>query len=390
MNRFPLLLLIQLSLLLSCENDKPISTNHRRIEINLTDAVKFMECSEIMHLNRFVNLETNEKCLIGGIDKVLLVDTFLYVLDREITKSLYVFNDKGRFIKKLSSQGKGPREYLSLSDVVYDKWMNKLFVLDRGGAKLLVFNLTGDLLDVVNLDDGYSFLRVLDKDKFVFYSNYTSHKNKQFTISLKNGEIVKAFRDVPPGQMSYGYSHDVFCKSSDSCLFSLPLDNKIYKISNKDNAVFASLEFSGKFIDTIEVKKLPFNEIIKIIRKDTEDKIITQAKDLMLVDHMLYFSFVYLYNEYSLIYDLKDERVVDCGVLLPDSDHLFIGDRTPVGQTCDELIFTLNPFENMSRYKRLKSMTDYRAGLKKYQGVFENKNTNQESNPSLLLFKINK
>jgi hypothetical protein len=160
-----------------------------------------------------------------------------------------------------------------------------------------------------------------------------------------------------------------------------------YSISNEAIEIVATLDFNGKFIDTEEIMDLSHDKIDRILMNDKKNEIIGEMKNILLADQILYLSFVYLFNEYNLIYDLKNEQVVDCGVLLPDINHLFIGGRTPVGQTADELIFALDPSENISRFERLSSMDEYREGTKKYQKLFESINRNIEGNPALLFFK---
>jgi hypothetical protein len=204
-----------------------ITDSKRQIKLELIDEVKYVNCSDVLTLSKYICLETTEECLIGKIDNVLLIDSFLYVLDKDLSKSIYVFDYEGTFLKKLSNEGKGPGEYASLSCMAYDKWTKEILVLDRTGRKLMKFNLKGDILESVGLEDGYSFFRVLDEEKIVFFSNYSSYENKQFSICLKNGQLVRKFWSMPLGQKGYGIMDDIFSKHTDSCIFSIPYDNKI-------------------------------------------------------------------------------------------------------------------------------------------------------------------
>jgi hypothetical protein len=77
-------------------------------------------------------LENNENCLIGRISEFQVFDGYIYVLDKSIAKSLFVFDMDGRFIRKIGNLGRGPGEYVQLYDFTLDTDNQFIFLLDFG------------------------------------------------------------------------------------------------------------------------------------------------------------------------------------------------------------------------------------------------------------------
>ena len=77
-------------------------------------------------------LETKEECLIGHVSELQVFDGYIYILDMSISKSLFVFDTNGHFIRKIGSLGNGPGEYKQLNDFTLDPENGFIFLLDFG------------------------------------------------------------------------------------------------------------------------------------------------------------------------------------------------------------------------------------------------------------------
>ena len=79
---------------------------------------------------RTIILETNKDCLIGHINGLQAFDGCIYVHDMLDANSLFVFDMNGRFIRKIGNKGKGPGEYMRVSDFTLDTENKFIFLLD--------------------------------------------------------------------------------------------------------------------------------------------------------------------------------------------------------------------------------------------------------------------
>ena len=93
-------------------------------------------------------LETNKECLIGLVNDFQVFDNRIYVLDILYTKSLYVFDMDGRFIRKIGCLGQGPGEYIFLEDFTIDTENRFIFLLDNG-KRVHKYDLNGQYISTI-------------------------------------------------------------------------------------------------------------------------------------------------------------------------------------------------------------------------------------------------
>lgn len=58
-----------------------------------------------------IPLETSDSCLLVDVEKIVHVDSLLYVFDSR-RPALYVFDEKGAFVRQISRWGDGPGDHL--------------------------------------------------------------------------------------------------------------------------------------------------------------------------------------------------------------------------------------------------------------------------------------
>ena len=76
-------------------------------------------------------LETSQDCLIGSVNELQVFDGCIYLLDRAVAKSLFVFDREGRFIRKIGGLGYGPGEYVQILDFTIDTEKRFIFLQDQ-------------------------------------------------------------------------------------------------------------------------------------------------------------------------------------------------------------------------------------------------------------------
>jgi hypothetical protein len=110
--------------------------------------------SSIFKKGKTIILETSDECLIGAIDGIQVVDNLLFIIDRTITNTLFVFDKDGHFIRKIGTQGKGPGEYLQVADFTVDSLKKEIYLLDSFLRKINKYKIdTGEFLNSIVLDN---------------------------------------------------------------------------------------------------------------------------------------------------------------------------------------------------------------------------------------------
>ena len=77
---------------------------------------------------------------------LIVHDNMYYVIDPYHTSKIYRFNQNGRYMNSIGSRGRGPNEYLYLTDVMVDNYGN-VAIFSTGTNALLTYSPDGLLLE---------------------------------------------------------------------------------------------------------------------------------------------------------------------------------------------------------------------------------------------------
>lgn len=134
-------------------------------EIDNTDVFNIVEC---------IPLDNQEQCLLADVNKVLYFDNEYYVLDNKVRKSVFVFDEKGIFQRKIGVLGHGHGEYPNISDFTIDEEKRNLVILS-GPSRIYVYDLEGNFLVSKDLGKSYIWNIISTKDGFIGSTNYLTY-----------------------------------------------------------------------------------------------------------------------------------------------------------------------------------------------------------------------
>ena len=241
-----------------CKNhtkNKPeiAQSSNEIIEINIEelDAKKNISYSSVFKSIKLLPLETNDDCLIGSIDKIVIHNDIVFVLDKRIGKALFLFNLDGRFIRKIGSVGKGSGEYMSPSSFTIDTENDQILILDR--MKILVFSFDGKLMKELPIERRNAPFSIenLNGVTYVNHLPNTQSENSFMLSALdENGHLMKTwlstdtyskgFRQqfVTGNQLFKAKDNIKYCKQFMDTIFSVQnLQVKPYITLVSDNAI---------------------------------------------------------------------------------------------------------------------------------------------------------
>jgi hypothetical protein len=164
---------------MSC-NEKNIRNN----DIIVVDSSKAKPgfLSEIVDSISYIKLETSDSCLIGYINRIKYYDKHYYIYDHR-AKTIYIFDETGKFVKKFNKYGQGPEEYLWVNSFANDN-DGLLHIHDQESAKILIYDTAGNFVSKVNTnrkDYPRDFICLGDK-----YMLYMPDKN----IGARQGAFI--------------------------------------------------------------------------------------------------------------------------------------------------------------------------------------------------------
>lgn len=112
--------------------------------------------------------------VFGEVRKIDFFKEHIYLIDYARQKRIFKIDSKGAIVKILDKYGKGPKEYMDITDISIDKINGYLHVLDNMNQHIQIY------------DENFRFLKTLKLDKSAF--SLAVQGNRLF-LDKKNAEL---------------------------------------------------------------------------------------------------------------------------------------------------------------------------------------------------------
>lgn len=176
-------------------------------------------------------LETSDSCLLVDVEKIVHVDSLLYVFDSR-RPALYVFDEKGAFVRQISRWGDGPGDHLLISDFMVDKNQQTIGLLSPNGY-MGIYDLCGKFIrqDVLPAKPNYYAVASLSPDRWVFWSCVREDEDGITVVGKDSLNTVSGFwrndRILDMGSLNPFYEYH------DNVYFATAYQNTVYKLTKK-------------------------------------------------------------------------------------------------------------------------------------------------------------
>lgn len=158
---------------------------------------------QIIEKCRLIKLETDSKCLIGNIDKILFSDSDIIIVDKSIAKSVYVFDMNGRFKNKVSRVGNASNEFLKLVDV-YIGPESEICLDDNSKHTIMAFAHDGRFLYSKDNPISNFEMNYINDNRYAIYSSFNLSmdgnrkiEKSNYAIVDKNLKLIYTFGEEP-------------------------------------------------------------------------------------------------------------------------------------------------------------------------------------------------
>jgi len=185
----------------------------------------------------FIALETTENNLIGYISKIKIVQNKIFVLDAVISKTLQVYDLKGRYLQQVGAIGNGPGEYTTPNNFYIDGLNNVLLIINQSKSQIIEYDLNTLSYKKTYLAPFYfASAQPVSNGHFVWYQpmGYEMKRIKYYLqITERTLEDVTNYHypiDFPTS-LGLPSSQDVFYEYEDRSFFFLMHNPIIYEIT---------------------------------------------------------------------------------------------------------------------------------------------------------------
>jgi hypothetical protein len=202
------------------------------IDFKIQSKVSFFDIFSRIDL---IPLETLDESIIQEINKIILFNKRIYILDKK-QMAVLAFSDTGKFLFKIKNIGNGPGEYSLLYDFDINRFTNKLELLNPRGT-LLTYDLDGKFEESISIPlvASHKFIDI-SNDTILFFTEYEPTKLAFYSRRLSR--IVKttfSFPDVINHTPLISIrTTSPFCLYNNNLLFSLGYSSNVYYLKGND------------------------------------------------------------------------------------------------------------------------------------------------------------
>lgn len=172
----------------------------------------------------YLPLETTEECLIGQIDKLESDDSCIFIFDRTNQAILRFSQKDGSFLNKFGSQGRGPGEFIGITDMSLNKQKKEICLIDFSLFKLMFYTYNGDLIREEPLYYVYNQIAFLG-DRIVLHTEFNENT---MAPSVNNNRLVLAEADQEPLYVGFAFPEGFEDNFSQGSNAFTTCDGKVY------------------------------------------------------------------------------------------------------------------------------------------------------------------
>lgn len=256
--------LISLWMVLCCAifivSCKPLESKPNEIVLNLNPSSKPLESSPSYARAKIIRLETSSSCLLSGIKRIRMTDSFIFVLD---FNNLYAFTRQGKFVTQIGEQGEGPEEYLVLSSFYVDDNKKQVTIIDDFKNKLLNYDFTGKFISAVSVPlksfQSCCNVQLTSDNKLLCFHMMDMHDTKAYSLfDLNKNKVMGQYFSYQPitvDNYMYAFSWFPMASSANEIDMIMPICDTIFTYSA------SSASFYPKYIIETPQKMAPKHRI---------------------------------------------------------------------------------------------------------------------------------
>ena len=211
-----------------------------------------------------------------------------------------IYDEKGTFIKRIDSRGKGKIE--TPTDILINEENNQLWICDSR-YKLNKYTLQGDFIESVQFSVPFIKIISVDKQRFLVYESLLA-ENREHLFSLYTDGLNEIKSFVEKGKISRkspSYPPSLFTKDLDGNVYVLLGEKQmIYKYKDENLEPFISLNFQGDFLteDKYPTQGFSDEQMSEIIK---QNKYIYAIRNFGALSQKLFFKTIGKETMYYLI-----------------------------------------------------------------------------------------
>jgi len=170
-------------------------------KIDISDGDSIISLQDIFHNIAYCKLETDTSYLVGESNKVLIIGDSIFI---STGTSIYLFNKQGKYINKLNALGKGPGEYLGISDILIDEVGKKVLLLNAGHQKVIEYDYNFNYIKEFGIERYAMNFAMADNRTVLFHcGNDDGDRESGKFLLFKDGKKMSEMKTIDGNKANY-------------------------------------------------------------------------------------------------------------------------------------------------------------------------------------------
>ena len=360
--------------------------NTTRIYFDFTKHMEDIHSIDLIKNYKLIPLETSDSVIIGKIDKAILYKDKIYIATFYSAQAVYIFNLQGKFLHKISKIGRGPEEYLQLSDIFIDQDKQTLNLLSRIDAKLLTYDINNlNIIKSSPLPKAFYKMIALKNHYLGHIGNYTQDKDEPYNLWEMDSEFRIANKAIVIDSRWESKMANIHPLSTykDTTFYITPTDFNIYRYDGKELSISHAVNF-GKY--QLPVEQVSYDEYRKY---SLSSSYITAIRIFQATpDYYLYW-IVESGQDRLCVYNKNNQETTICE-LTPYAGKYFISFGDIIDITQEHIITSVEASE-MNEY--LKGYNEYVNFEKDYPEQIQRMrkelpDIKEDDNPCIVIYSL--
>jgi len=200
----------------ACQRERDVMPEIIDFEAAISNSEAFDITKHVSEI-RYVPLETHEDCFLAEVRKVVINEDYMFVSDSE--GNLFQFTSSGQFIKRTGGLGKGPGEYVYMTDFVVDDSFENIYVSTLGF--LYIYDIEGNYKSRIPWSNGNFQVMCIDSQNRLYYIMPDARQEKGETsfdivyVYDVNGQLLKTITSNIVRTEGFAMFNNIYAKDNE-------------------------------------------------------------------------------------------------------------------------------------------------------------------------------
>lgn len=253
----------------SCKNNrgKAAFTADIVANVDVPESKEAFDVGQLADFEKVIPLRTEEGAFIGEIDKLEMDDNHIVILDKKM-RTVWLFDSDGRFIRKIGCLGNGPKEYVSLDDMQFDKESGTVWIWDRVKQAMFEYDLSGELLQEISTGFIANRFAKTQSGFWLYYSYLENPDNNN--LILVNDQMDRLVSGYFPTKESFPVSlNSGFTSRHGRYFFYFPLSNIVYSLDGEEANPYIEFDFGAQTLPYSKIMNMSESEYKNLLGNES-------------------------------------------------------------------------------------------------------------------------